>query len=71
MILNFQLKEKKNLEEKHGEDPIGYYFENYCGLTNDQLKDISGLYNRLKKEGLLEKINLRRQLIDIKVKDFT
>jgi len=68
---SIKTEKKPGRKKKHGEDPIGYYFENYCGLTNDQLKDISGLYNRLKKEGLLEKINLRRQLIDIKVKDFT
>ena len=40
-----------------GEDPVAYYQEHYNGVTRGELqKQNRSLYNRLRKDGLLENI---------------
>jgi len=47
-------------KSKYGLDPLAYYWENYSEYSRGQLSAVCvGLYNRLRKEGLIDQVPLK------------
>ena len=50
---------------KFGQDPLEYYKQNYPGMTRGKLnKKDQSLYNRLRKDGLLEEVPIANRIIE-------